>query len=204
MKKKKIEDVDIEAFSEKFNTETDIACAVLGAAILDARLDDLFRNRLSCFKTELLGNMSPIGTFSARIRLACALDWVSGEIQTDLDTIRSIRNDFAHGIDHELTFASSSISDRCKNLKTAEVHLEGYDLAIDRPCNVSESVIHSLKSKFESPRWRFQLTVEFLSQYLDQIKTDTSYASTRFFDEVRELSANTNIRVKATGTVGAT
>ena len=39
---------DLNEFSSRFWGESDRACAILGAALLDARLESLFRRRLRC------------------------------------------------------------------------------------------------------------------------------------------------------------
>ena len=109
MPRKPIPSFDLNAFSGPFRAESDRACAVLGAALLDARLESLYSRRLLCFKNELLSN-GPLSAFSTRIRLARALSWISDDVQYDLNAIRSIRNEFAHNCDHELSFADRSIN----------------------------------------------------------------------------------------------
>lgn len=199
-----MESFDLNAFSERLHTESDRAFAVLGAALLDAKLEELFRRKLRSFKDELLGNTSPIGTFSARIRIACALGWVSDDVRFDLDTIRAIRNDFAHSFNHNLAFADPSISDRCKNLRTAQAFIEGYEVAASAPNrNLSSQAIYAMQAAFKSQRWRYQLAVEFLAQHLDEIGGESPvYAGPDLLNEVHALSANTRIKISATGSVG--
>ncbi len=195
---------DLNAFSERLNDESDRAFAILGAALLDAKLEELFRRKLRAFRDELLGNTSPIGTFSARIRIACAAGWISDDVRIDLDTIRAIRNDFAHSFDHNLSFADQSVVDRCRNLRTAEAFLKGYEAAAAAPNrNLSSEAIFAMQAVFKSPRWRYQLAVEFLAQHLDEIHGEsTAYAGTDLLAEVHALSANTRIKVSATSTSG--
>ena len=102
MPRKPISQFDLNAFSGPFRAESDRACAVLGAALLDARLERLYDRRLRNGKEELLSSNGPLGAFSARIRVARALAWISEDVRYDLDQIRDIRNDFAHNADHEL------------------------------------------------------------------------------------------------------
>src|SRR5262245_46733710 len=96
--------VDLDKFSERLTSESDRACAVLGAALVDARLEAVFRRRMHAFHDELLGSSRPISAFGARIHLARSLTWISDDARVDLDLIRAIRNDFAHSVDHELSF----------------------------------------------------------------------------------------------------
>ena len=80
MPRKPIPDFDLNAFSGPFRAESDRACAVLGAALLDARLESLYNRRLRISKEELLSNNGPLGTLSARIRVARALAWISEDV----------------------------------------------------------------------------------------------------------------------------
>lgn len=196
---------DLNDFSERLNSESDRACAVLGAALLDAKLAQLFGRKLRCFHTELLGSTRPIGTFSARIRLARALDWISEDAKSDLDVVRGIRNDFAHSFDHNLSFSDQSVSDRCFNLKTAQALIDGYEVAANAPNrNLSAEAIYAMQAVFKPPRWRYQLAVEFLTQYLDEVSEGVpAYAGTDLLAEIKSLSANTRIEVSITGTVGS-
>src|SRR6185295_5813555 len=114
----------------------------------------LFRRKLRYSNNELLGSTGPLGTFAAQILLAHALDWISYDVWSDLDTVRTIRNDFAHSFDHELSFSDQSVSDRCRNLRTAEAYIEGFAVAaVALERNFSSQIIYALKAKLEPPRW---------------------------------------------------
>jgi DNA-binding MltR family transcriptional regulator len=195
---------DRNAFFARMNSESERACAVLGGALLEAKLEDLFRRKLRCFHDELLQGTGAIATFSARIRLARALDWISDDARFDLDAIRKIRNDFAHSFDQNLSFSDRSVTDRCANLRTAQAFIDGYEVAAVAPNrNLSAEAIYAMQAVFKPPRWRYQLAVEFLSQYLDQITDEIpAYGSEDLVGAVRALSANTRIQISATGTVG--
>ena len=204
MAKKSTYVFDLDAFSEKLNAESDRACAVLGAALLDAKLEDLFRRRLSCFKDELLDSTRPIGTFSARIRLARALAWINDDVCHDLDIIRNIRNDFAHSFDHGLAFSDKLISARCTSLKIGQAHLDGYDILATTTTNFSVQVVRGMKAAFEPPRWRFEIAVSYIAQHLDDISAEyLEYSGADLVDEVRTLSANTRFTINATMTLGS-
>jgi DNA-binding MltR family transcriptional regulator len=69
----------------------------------DKVIDDMFRH------------IGPLGTFSSRIGLAYLVGRISKTVYENLETIRKIRNDFAHTRD-DLQFSCQGISDRCKNL----------------------------------------------------------------------------------------
>lgn len=206
MPKKPIREFDLNAFSERLSAESDRACAVLGAALADAKLEDVFKRRLQCSPKELkelLEGVGPLSTFSSRIRLARALAWIDETTQIDLDTVRSIRNDFAHSLDHDLSFSDQSVSDRCFNLRTANAFIDGFDDAAVAPDqNLSADVVLSMQAVFKTARQRYQLAVEFLAQHLDEIPHDSpAYSGSDLLQEIRALSANSRVRFSASATL---
>ena len=106
------------AFRRALSEESDRGCALFAAAYLDAALESLFRSSVMEGKKideELFEGSSPLATFSGRIRLAYYLGKISAEFRADLETIRKIRNEFAHDASL-LSFETQSIADRCRNL----------------------------------------------------------------------------------------
>jgi mannitol operon repressor len=75
-----------------------------GFLMEDKIVDDLFDS----------GN-APLGTLSARAKLAYTLGLISDVEFQDIDLIRRIRNDFAH--DMKASFADKSVRSRCGQLK---------------------------------------------------------------------------------------
>lgn len=193
---------DLNNFSSAFRDESDRACAVLGAALLDARLESLFMRRLRS-DHELLSGMRPLSAFSARIRVAKSLAWIHADVAFDLDQVRSIRNDFAHSADHKLSFADASISDRAKTLKVAQTLLDAHDHAASTPHpNLSAAAIRAMASVFSSPRQRFEITVEMLAQHLDEIPAESApYAGPNLRDELWALGSKPIIQISASVTV---
>jgi DNA-binding MltR family transcriptional regulator len=84
----------------------------------------------------------PLGSFSARIKLAHYLNIISQQVRRDLDTIRDIRNDFARKLEFE-DFKTQSIKDRCMNLQ------------------------HDLLEENQDPRERFINTANVLIVFID-------------------------------------
>jgi DNA-binding MltR family transcriptional regulator len=163
--------INFEAFASRFSSETDRACAVLGAAFLDALLEDLCRKRLAALQDKLLHYPGPLSSLSARINLLYSLSWIDADTYSDLSVIRHIRNDFAHSFDHALDFCNQSIADRCCNLRSASAVLDGVkDCAKTNP-NWSPSVFEQMRAALDTPRWRFQLAVEAIAQLLRDLPT---------------------------------
>jgi DNA-binding MltR family transcriptional regulator len=106
------------SFRRALTSESDRGCALFAAAYLDVNLSDLLYVTFvedKSIEKELFDGTAPLSSFSSRIRLTYYLGLISLQCKRDLDTIRSIRNDFAH--DPEIiSFSTQSIRDRCKNL----------------------------------------------------------------------------------------
>lgn len=113
---------DVKYFSEflrEFQEETDRGAALVGAALIDTRLERLLCAHFldSKIAAELVsaGN-APLSAFSSRIKVSYALGLITDLEFREAQTIRKIRNDFAHGA-HGLRFSSQHIKDLCRNLQ---------------------------------------------------------------------------------------
>lgn len=197
--KKVIPILDLEAFSKKIRGETDRACAVLGGAMLDARLESLFRRRLSCHEEELLSGFGPLASFSSRTKIANALAWIDDDVFRDIEVVRGVRNEFAHSFDLDLSFENASISDRCKNLLAARSFIEGMSVGLSDNSGglrFGSGLIESLLNTLRPPRARFELTVEFLSQYIDGIDGITNVCKNGgFLGDLVELGKSSRPKV---------
>ena len=184
--------IDFDAFSNRFGTETDRACGVLGAAYLDAILEDLFRYRLTAMQDDLLGQSGPLGSFNSRIKVAFSLSWINADTYADLITIKSIRNDFAHSFNHELHFGDPSIADRCRNLRTSSEFLKGFSECAKKNPNLAPEAFDAMRDALATPRWRFQLAVETIGQLLGDLPPieNSTYAGPDVLKEAYALSAN--------------
>jgi mannitol operon repressor len=116
-------DQDIEymsAFLQEFQAESDRGAALVGAALLDARLERLLLSHLlpGKFADELVGGgNAPLGTFSSRIKMCYALGLITTAEREDLHIIRAIRNEFAHR-EHGISFDDLKIESFCSSLKS--------------------------------------------------------------------------------------
>jgi hypothetical protein len=106
------------AFRTALTAETDRGCALFAAAFLDEALAKLLRSCMVQGKKmdeDLFVNPGPLSTFSSRTKLAYYMGKLSASERKDIDTIRSIRNDFAHHA-QAIDFNAQSVRDRCGNL----------------------------------------------------------------------------------------
>jgi DNA-binding MltR family transcriptional regulator len=109
---------DFATFRMALSHESDRGCALFAAAYLDKALHGLLKSCLVEHKKldeEMFEGQSPLSSFSSRIKLAYYLGKIAKSERRDLDTIRSIRNEFAHHAEL-LSFEDQSIRDRCSNL----------------------------------------------------------------------------------------
>jgi mannitol operon repressor len=113
---------DLNYFSEflsEFQKETDRGAALVGAALLDSRIERILLSHFADEKIahELLsGGNAPLGSCSARLKLAYALGLITDIEFKECDTIRKIRNEFAHEV-HGLSFATSQLTNLARNLR---------------------------------------------------------------------------------------
>ena len=133
----------------RFTKQLDRGTALVAAAWLDDALEARIRAEFRPDKgtaDDLFRPDGGLGSFSARIKLAYLLDLIESTARKDLDRIRGIRNDFAHGRD-DLRFTTPSVRDRCRQLHGAEAcSLGGWPL--------------------RSPKQTFVVTSYFLAEYL--------------------------------------
>ena len=191
---------DLNAFSGPFRAESDRACAVLGAALIDERLKQLFDRRLHYSNEALLLHSGVLGSFSSRISVARALTWITDDVRFDLDQIRDIRNKFAHNADHELSFEDQSIADRCKTLNVAQTLVDAHEaLATRPPARFSPEVVRAMASVFQSPRQRFEIAIEMLAQHLDDLgPTKPEYSGPNLREELWALGmTEPTVRIQA-------
>lgn len=104
-------------FLDDLNKESERGAVLISVSYLERQLKEI----VSAFLCEgnasarlLEGFNAPLGTFAARATAAAALGLISGREYRELDSIRKIRNQFAH--DHRTSFSDQGIVDRCRHL----------------------------------------------------------------------------------------
>ncbi|MBN3786188.1 MltR family transcriptional regulator [Burkholderia sp. Ac-20353] len=110
----------VSAFLKELQEESDRGAALVGAALLDARLERLLLAHMLPGKvtTDLInGRNAPLGTFSARINACYALGLITISERHDLNLVRAVRNEFAHR-EHGITFSDEKIAGLCTSLNS--------------------------------------------------------------------------------------
>ena len=109
---------EIERFFCQFSKETDRGAALTAGAMLEDRLGDIIKGFLIDAKESeklLKGMNAPFGTLSSRISACFALGLIDKIEFEEMETIRKIRNKFAHNWDN-VSFQTDSIKDLTKSL----------------------------------------------------------------------------------------
>ena len=113
----------IDDLNKEFKGQSDRGLAIVAGSLLDEMLSMLLRAFLvrdvQDWDDELFGSQAAFATFSAKIKVAFALGLISSDERRELDTIRRIRNDFAHQLG-ALNFEDASVRDRCGALGLPE------------------------------------------------------------------------------------
>jgi DNA-binding MltR family transcriptional regulator len=102
-------------------SDRDVALAL--AAYIDDALHAMYRRLLldegkpnGTFIQSLLKGYGPLSNLSARIDMAYALGWLGPRVRARLDTIRDVRNQFAHHYKID-SFEHSDVAGKCDKLR---------------------------------------------------------------------------------------
>jgi hypothetical protein len=110
---------EANVFTRPLQDESDRGAALVGLAYLEELLARLIRAKMldDGITKKLFEYPSALNTAHARLDLAHALGWIGPETYKDLDTVRKIRNKFAHA--HQArNFQDKDIAQLCGNLLT--------------------------------------------------------------------------------------
>ena len=93
-------DEHIKEVIDELATQSDRGAALIAASLLDVSLRQAMRCRFVAFKdfteTMYMNQGAPLGSFSARITVARAMGVIGELAESHLNSIRRIRNQFAH------------------------------------------------------------------------------------------------------------
>ena len=115
---------DFTEMVASFTTESDRGCALIAGSFLENTLkmalegyvvdyDETFLDKL------FVGSDAPMGTFSAMIKMGRALGFYDKGIQAQLETLKAIRNAFAHA-QKPINFSQPTVVSHCEKLIVAK------------------------------------------------------------------------------------
>jgi len=112
---------DYNDFQKNYKGESDRSVAILGSSYLENYLESILRDKFADdpIKDKVFSGYAPLATFSAKSDIALLVGLLTKRVYKDLNTIRKIRNIFAHKPD-SVSFESPQIEDLCSNLWPAE------------------------------------------------------------------------------------
>ena len=102
----------------EFYSDSPRAMIILSAAIAELAVADAIQRFMkpNSETKELFDFDAPIGTFSAKVSVAFALNIFGATTKHDLDLIRALRNGFAH-TRHPLAFTTPAVAGVCEHLR---------------------------------------------------------------------------------------
>ncbi len=109
----------VSQFLKDFQAETDRGAALVGAAMIESRLERILKSHFidSCsFDDLFVSPNSPISTFSSKTKICHALGLITEKEKREINYIRKIRNEFAHSLEN-IKYSSKPISSYCLNLQ---------------------------------------------------------------------------------------
>lgn len=108
---------EFSEFLPELNKESDRGCVMVACSFLD----ELLRKILLAFFVDVdtsgklvEGFNAPLGTISTRAAAAYALALISEQEFVEIETLRRVRNRFAHAV--HISFDAQDIGDLCRNL----------------------------------------------------------------------------------------
>lgn len=99
-------------------TDNDRGCALITASFAEDCIQGMIESALNLDldREQLFGAMKPLSSFSAKILVAFGFNIIDKEIYDDLQTLKLIRNAFAHSR-IPIDFKNSAIVEGCKTFK---------------------------------------------------------------------------------------
>ena len=155
---------------QNLSTSDDRTVAIIAATIVEARLREVIERALvrdEAVEKEMFRTTGPLGMFAPKINLALLLGLISKQAWKDLNTMKNIRNRFAHYIDIT-DFQSQQIKDWCKNLDLIERHFQPFNAEKGNDPRGVDLIMHAenLDEKLQDPRWRYLMTAMLFSTAL--------------------------------------
>jgi hypothetical protein len=138
---------DFESYLQEIGDKSDRACALVTAAALDHVMIELIRTKFNKLEDDddaaiFFGEAAPVGTFAARTMLSFAFGFIDQSQKSDLDSIRRIRNAFAHAA-ASVRFDTKLIANECDKLKNFQATNRDGE-KVDTPKKKYVETVHTL------------------------------------------------------------
>ncbi len=178
------------AIIQGLGKESDRAVAIIGACILEDRIEGALKAKLrneSAVESDLFSVNRPLGTFSAKNNLGYLLRCYGQRFYRELETINTIRNRFAHYYlmkgNEVRDFDSIPIRDLCRNLTLVENYVlttSQFNEKHGKRTSITEVPAGTMWGDDTSPilgnyRQRFITTVGLFTSYLGVYPTHETF-----------------------------
>lgn len=180
---------EVQYLFQQFGGESDRACVILAAAVMDEFLKKMLKSKLVQIQTKkdqlFDGFNAPMGSFSARIVIAHRMGLISKKMCKSLDIVRNIRNDFSHDI-FNCDFKNQSVRNRLSNLiKVIGPKVEATYKSFCRAAGVDKLFEGAMEGSFERQRFfvcaiLILIALEITSkkvQAIDEVRTESLFES---------------------------
>jgi DNA-binding MltR family transcriptional regulator len=171
------------AIEELYYHGSDRAVGIVIASIVEVHLTTLIKGSLIKDSVSINGeavdslmfrSSGPLGSFSAKIRLAYLLGLISEECFRDLENMKNIRNQFAHHLEIG-SFDVPTIADKCKNFKLVERYvINDKEGVFGDPAALFGLIVDKAAERLSRPKERYGLTGEVLALGLQQATPDAT------------------------------
>lgn len=109
---------EIARIIEELRDGSDIAAAITGAAIVEARLEMVLRAKFRTKRPDLVSaifeNRGPLSDFNSKILIAEAFGYITAPMAEELQIIRAVRNAFAHA-KQSLSFSHAAVEKKARS-----------------------------------------------------------------------------------------
>jgi hypothetical protein len=187
--------VSIRELLAELEHDSDRAAGIVGAVLVDESLSALIKTRFEADQdliSDMFRALGPLGSFSAEITLGFLMGLYSKAAWKELDTIRKIRNEFAHRAARSFSF--QRIRDLTNHLSLSEqveLHASKFPkpggagtiwLGIKPPAEEpSIPVLDPIAADKLTPRQRYMRACQFFSAALAVLLQQPRSPSTTIF-----------------------
>jgi hypothetical protein len=114
--------LDYQDMVKAYHNESDRAAAVLAGSFAEHFLGMYLRSFMrEDIDQDAMFSHGPLATFASRVKLAYAFGLINQQIRDDLNTVKDIRNYFAHTPAHT-TFQNKEATNLCTRLSTRDLN----------------------------------------------------------------------------------
>ena len=177
------------AIEELYYHASDRAVGILIASIVEIHLTALIKGSMiknsvsiggEFVESKMFPSSGPLGSFSAKIRLAYLLGLISEECFRDLENMKNIRNQFAHHLDVG-SFEVPTIADKCKNFKMVDRYIIDDKAGVHGdPAALFALNVENAAGRLKKPRERYGLTGEVLALGLQSATPEAPHGAPAF------------------------